>query len=207
MLVGILEGDSVSLAGGTAVFADAGAGEGITVTVTGLELTGPSAGNYVLSETTATLEADITAKTLSVTGISVENRVYDGTADATLDLEAAALDGVVDGDDVVLVTAEAVGAFADADAGEGKPLTVTGLSLGGEQSANYTLAELVLAADITAKTLSVTGTVELEGAGEGRTTEGWASRRSGEGPGFDAKHRARLGWMRAGEGKLREGMG
>ena len=118
MLVGILEGDSVSLAGGTAVFADAGAGEGITVTVTGLELTGPSAGNYVLSETTATLEADITAKTLSVTG-----------------------------------------------------------------------------------------TVELEGAGEGRTTEGWASRRSGEGPGFDAKHRARLGWMRAGEGKLREGMG
>ena len=73
MLVGILEGDSVSLAGGTAVFANPGVGEGITVTVTGLELAGPSAGNYVLSETTASLAADITAKTISVTGITVED--------------------------------------------------------------------------------------------------------------------------------------
>ena len=151
VLVGVLEGDSVSLAGGTAVFANAGAGVGITVTVTGLELTGPSAGNYVLSETTATLEADITAKTLTVTGISAENKVYDGTTGATLNMEAAALEGVVDGDDVVLVTAEAVGAFADADAGEDKPVTVTGLSLSGDGSANYTLAEVVLAADITAR--------------------------------------------------------
>ncbi len=55
----------------------------------------------------------------------------------------------MDGDDVVLVTAEAVGAFADAEVGESKPVTVTGLSLSGEQSVNYTLAELVLVADIT----------------------------------------------------------
>ncbi len=125
------------------------------MTVTGLSLSGEQSANYTLAE--VVLAADITAKTLSVTGITAENKVYDGTTDATLDLEAAALEGVVDGDDVVLVTAEAVGAFADADAGEDKPVTVTGLSLSGEQSANYTLAELVLEADITVKTLSVTG--------------------------------------------------
>ncbi|MDD4268650.1 MAG: YDG domain-containing protein [Thermoguttaceae bacterium] len=150
VLVGVFEGDNVSLAGGTAVFADPGVGEGITVTVTGLELAGPSAGNYVLSETTASLAADITAKTLSVTGITVEDKVYDGTTDATLNLEDAALEGVVDGEDVVLVTTEAAAAFADPEVGEGKPVTVTGLSLSGAQSANYMLADLVLTADITA---------------------------------------------------------
>jgi hypothetical protein len=72
------------------------------------------------------------------------------------------------------------------------------------QSANYTA---ILAADITAKTISVTGiTVEPRRRRRGQD-EGWASMRSGEGPGFEAKHRARLGWMRAGAGKPSEGMG
>ena len=54
-----------------------------TVTVSGLSLTGADAGNYVLTPPTTT--ANITAATLTVTGITASNKVYDGTTDATLD--------------------------------------------------------------------------------------------------------------------------
>ncbi|MDD4789350.1 MAG: YDG domain-containing protein, partial [Pirellulales bacterium] len=149
-LEGVVDGEDVVLVTteAAAAFDDADAGEGKPLTVTGLSLGGAQSANYTLAE--AVLAADITAKTLSVTGITVEDKVYDGTTDATLNLEDAALEGVVDGEDVVLVTTEAAAAFADPEVGEGKPVTVTGLSLSGAQSANYMLADLVLTADITA---------------------------------------------------------
>ena len=58
-------------------------GTGKTVTVTGLTLTGADAGKYILVQPTTT--ADITAATLTVTGITAGDKVYDGTTDATID--------------------------------------------------------------------------------------------------------------------------
>ena len=65
------------------------------MTVSGLSLTGADAGNYILTQPTTT--ANITAATLTVTGITASNKVYDGNTDATLDTTGAALVGVVDG--------------------------------------------------------------------------------------------------------------
>ena len=55
------------------------------MTVTGLSLTGADAGNYVMT-LPPTTTANITAATLTVTGITAANKVYDGTTDATLDV-------------------------------------------------------------------------------------------------------------------------
>jgi len=66
-LSGVVGGEMVSCTGGTATFATASVGTGKTVTVSGLMLTGATAGNYVLSTTTATTTAAITAGTVTPT--------------------------------------------------------------------------------------------------------------------------------------------
>ena len=67
-LGGIIGSDSVSLTGGTAIFADKNAGTCKTVMVTGLNLTGADANNYMV--TTATVTANITPALLTVTADS-----------------------------------------------------------------------------------------------------------------------------------------
>src|SRR5207249_6764155 len=66
-LSGVLAADigNVNCTGGSATFASATVGTW-TVTATGLNLTGSAAGNYTLSPTSATGQADITA--LHITG-------------------------------------------------------------------------------------------------------------------------------------------
>lgn len=157
VLVGILSGDTVTLnaVSATGTFSSVNVGTGLTVTISGFALGGADAGNYSLSQPTAT--ASITRAALSVTGITVANKGYDGTTVATLNTTSAALSGIVLGDTVTLDTSSAVGAFANPAVGTGKPVTVTGLVIGGASSANYTLTPPTLTADITRFTLTVTG--------------------------------------------------
>ncbi|WP_338467644.1 YDG domain-containing protein [Novosphingobium sp. ZN18A2] len=157
-LAGIVGSDNVGLdtTATSASFADANAGTGKTVTVTGLALTGTAAGNYTLSSA-GTTTADITAKTLSLTGLTANNKVYDGTTDATVS-GFGSLAGIVGSDNVGLDTTATSASFADANAGTGKTVTVTGLALTGTAAGNYTLSSAgTTTADITAKTLSLTG--------------------------------------------------
>src|SRR5262249_20124703 len=81
-LSGVLGGDDVSLSGGTASFADKTAGNNKTVTVTGLSLSGADAAKYQLASTSITTNANITARSLTVTASGV-NKVYNGTTSAT----------------------------------------------------------------------------------------------------------------------------
>ncbi len=53
------------------------------VTVTGVTLSGADAGNYTVAQP-AGLTADITALELTVAGATADNKVYDGTTDATV---------------------------------------------------------------------------------------------------------------------------
>jgi uncharacterized protein YfiM (DUF2279 family) len=93
-----------------------------------------------------------------VTNLPARDKVYDGTTNATLDATNAGLAGVLDGDDVTLVTSNAVAYFADKNVSTDKPVTVTGLALGGAASANYTLVDPTnVTANITAAGLTVGG--------------------------------------------------
>ena len=97
----IYDMDDVALDDSAAVgaFESPDAGIGVTVNVTGLTLTGAQAGDYSLTATTTT--AGITPASLSVAGITAAGKVYDGTTDATLDTDSAALSGTVYPDDQV----------------------------------------------------------------------------------------------------------
>src|SRR5207237_907482 len=104
VLNGLVGADSVTVSGGTGTFADKNVGTGKAVTVSGITLGGTSAGNYTLTQP-ARLTANITVKTITVTGISANNKVYDGTTAATLNTGSSAPVGVVSGDAVTLNTA------------------------------------------------------------------------------------------------------
>ena len=149
-LSGVIGSDSVTLtqAGN---FASPNVGTGLVVTAADA-LGGTAAGNYTLTQPTG-LAANITPASLTVTGTSVANKVYDGTMAATL--SSGTLSGIIGSDSVTLTQA---GAFTSANAGTAVPVSASD-SLGGTAAGNYTLTQPTgLAANITPASLTVTGT-------------------------------------------------
>ena len=158
-LTGVVQGDSVtlSLQNLVASYSDKNIGTNKTVTTTGAVIGGGDAGNYTLTQ--AVLTASITARTLTVIGVSANNRVYDRTTSATtlLNLGTAALVGVQGSDDITLVTSSATGSFSTKTIGTNKTVQIGGLSISGTDTGNYTLTQPTTTASITAKELTVTG--------------------------------------------------
>jgi hypothetical protein len=163
-LSGVISPDVVTL-GGTPVasFATKTVGTGKTVTVNGYTLGGADAGNY--SVTPPTLTANITAGSLSVIGLTANNKTYDGTTNATLS-GTAALSGVIS-PDVVTLGGTPVATFTNKNAGL-RGVTVTGYTISGADAANYTLAQ---PAGLTATISAVpTSCVLLSSANPSRVT-------------------------------------
>ena len=171
VLSGVMSGDIVTLSGAPVfTFASADVGTDITVNTTGYTITGADASNYTLIQ--PTLSADITAKELSITGISGVNKVYDGATAASAS-GTAILNGLETGDAVTLAGAP-VFAFANADVGTDITVNTTGYIISGADASNYTLTQPTLSADITAKELSITGISGDSKVYDG-TTDGSAS--------------------------------
>ena len=133
---GFVAGDDVQLVNGTPSFSSKDKGENIQVTFTPFTLTGPDAGNYALTQPTG-VTARISPRPVTVSGITAQNKTYDGNTQVTFAYADARLDGNVDGDKL---TVTAQGSFADANVGN-KLVNITGLTLGGEKQGNYVLAE------------------------------------------------------------------
>lgn len=112
------------------------------------------AANYTLAG--GTHVATITpAPITGVTGMTANNKVYDGTTAAALVTTGAVLTGLVPGDKVSV--SGATGAFENRHVGTAKPVSVTGLSLTGDDAANYKLGTTTASAgkaDITVRPLS-----------------------------------------------------
>ncbi len=156
-LVGVLGSDTVSLDGSSAsaAFSDKNVGTGKTVTASGFALSGGDAGNYVLTQPSG-LAADITAATLTIGGLSADDKVYDALTGATW--TGGSLVGVLGSDTVSLDGSSASAAFSDKNVGTGKTVTASGFALSGGDAGNYVLTQPSgLAADITAATLTIGG--------------------------------------------------
>jgi formylglycine-generating enzyme required for sulfatase activity len=149
VISGLVGGDTVTVSVGTAAFADKNVGTGKTVTFSGWSLSGADAGNYSLSAQPASVTANITAKSVTITGLSAGNKQYDGTTTATV-TGTAVISGLVGGDTVTVNAGTAV--FANAMVGNGKTVTFSGWSLGGADAGNYSLS---------AQPASVTANIEL----------------------------------------------
>ncbi|WP_084404275.1 beta strand repeat-containing protein [Flavobacterium tegetincola] len=148
----VLEADiaNVTLSGiPTFTFANATIGVDKSITANGYSLAGSAAGNYNLTQPTG-LTATISAKTITVTGVVAQNKVYDANTIATV--FGGTLVGVEAADNANL-SISTTGVFASANAGTGIGVTVT---LTGSAATNYTLTQPGLTADITKATQTVT---------------------------------------------------
>jgi hypothetical protein len=127
---------------------------------------GSGLSNYAI--TYATGVQTIGAKTLSISGVTANDKVYDATTAGTLSTGSALLGGAVSGDSVGLVTAGYSANFADANAGGGKAVTVTGMTLNGNDAGDYQLTQPSgLTARITPAALTATADNKSKSYGSG----------------------------------------
>lgn len=152
----LLSGETLTLSGSGSV-ASKNVSAGTPVMLGTLALgdgIGGLASNYTFTGGTQT--ANITAKALTVSGVTAGNKVYDGSTTATLGGTAAvaAMSG-----DAVTVGGTGSGAFANKNAGAGKAVTVSGFTLGGADAGNYSVVQPAgLTANVTPAQLTYTAT-------------------------------------------------
>jgi hypothetical protein len=165
---GLVAGDSVTVsatgtfrnAGNTANDKNVGTGKTVALSST---YGGSDATNYTITDQTTTT-ASITAKPLTISGITAADKVYDGNATAivsTAGVTSSVLQagGLVAGDSV---TVSATGTFRNAgntandkNAGTGKTVALTS-TYGGTDATNYTITDqATTTASITPKALTV----------------------------------------------------
>ncbi|WVN42752.1 YDG domain-containing protein [beta proteobacterium MWH-UniP1] len=111
----------------------------------------------------------INPKTLTLSGLTAANKVYDAGVTATLTGTASISAGVISGDTVSL-TGTAAGTFADKNVGTSKTVTVSGLSLANNTDGNYTLSVPTLSANISKAPLSLSGLTASGKTYDGKTT-------------------------------------
>jgi len=174
-LNGVLPADVGNVAlvtnGYVANFNSANVGTNIVVTVGGLTLAGSAATNYTL--TPPSLHASILSAPVTViSGLTANNKVYDGTAATTITSNMVVLNGVLPADtgNVRLSTNGYVANFSTPNVGTNIAVTVSGLSLTGSAAGNYTLSQPTgLTANITAPA-PTPGLVAAYSFGEGSGT-------------------------------------
>jgi YVTN family beta-propeller protein len=105
----------------------------------------PNAGDYTYCIYAA---GTLLPRQLNVTGLTAQDKVYDGTTTATLDTNAAALVGIAGGDVVALDASAATATFDSPEVGTAKPVQITGVNLSGLDAYNYSLAQPTTAATI-----------------------------------------------------------
>ncbi|MCF6130621.1 YDG domain-containing protein, partial [Flavobacterium sp. AS60] len=156
-LVGVISGDTVTLVNNGGTFADVNVANGISVT-SAFSLTGAHSGNYTVAQ--PSLTGNITPASLTITGLTGDNKPYDGDTDASF-TGTPEYSGLQNGE-TFAVTGTPVASFATATAGDGKAITVNGYTA---PSANYTVTAPTLTGNITKVALTITANNQSVGYG------------------------------------------
>ena len=147
---GLVSGDSFTVTP-TGTFDNKNVGTGKTVTISSA-YSGDDIGNYVITDQSSTT-ANITARSLTVSGLTASNKAYDASTTATISKTGAVYAGLVSGDDFTLT---ATGVFNNANVGNGKTVTISS-SYSGDDVSNYSITnQSSTTANIFAKTLTAT---------------------------------------------------
>ena len=105
---------------------------------------------------TAPISITVNQRPVSITGLTAGDKQYDGSNAATISGTATVNGADVIGADDVTVSGTPAGTFATSNFGVGQTVTITGLTLGGAQVANYSLAAVTDLADIAKLPINVT---------------------------------------------------
>ncbi len=158
--MGMVVGDKVII-NSKGKFANSKVENDKVVTITDLTLTGNGYGNYVLADTghQTTSTANITKKDITISGITASNKVYDGTSEATLIMPLiTSSTGLIGAEDLKV---NATGVFDNKNSGNNKTVTISGLTLSGDDLDNYQLKstgqQTSTKANITKKELVISG--------------------------------------------------
>ncbi len=153
-LNGIINSDNVTINGtGFFTFNSVDVGQNILISISGYSLSGSDALNYYINF--PNLEADITRRELSVTGITASNKTYDASTIAILS-GTGSLDGVMTGDNINL-NGTPTANFNSKDVGNNKTVSVINYTISGPDVFNYSLSQPSLTADIIAKEVTISG--------------------------------------------------
>ena len=161
---GLVGGDNINVSA-SGSFGDKNAGTDKTVTLVST-YSGGDVGNYTITDQTTTT-ATISTKTLTVSGITASDKVYDGNATASLNTTGLTYTGLVTGDEF---TVAVNGLFSDKNVGSGKAVSLDG-AYGGADRDNYSVASLSnITASITPKAISMTGATAEDKTFDGNTS-------------------------------------
>jgi len=119
-------------------------------------LSNPS--DYTVNVTNGSIT--ITPATITIGGVTANNKVYNATTAATLNIGTITYAGVYPGDSVTVNASNLTGTFADKNVGTAKTVTISGIVLTGTSSADYQLsggANTTTTANITPAPLTITG--------------------------------------------------
>ncbi|WP_430390102.1 YDG domain-containing protein [Dyella sp. 20L07] len=132
---------ALNLSGVSANFSQKNVGNNLAVTASGFGITGSQSANYILQPVTG-LYANIAKATLTLGGVSANDKIYDGNNIAQLTISGgAALTGVLGSDVVGFDGASATGLFSTANAGTNLKVTTAGFLLTGGDAGNYQLTQ------------------------------------------------------------------
>jgi Bacterial Ig-like domain (group 3)/YDG domain/MBG domain (YGX type) len=139
----------------SAVFTNKNIGSAKTIFVSGISISGADAANYSLTTTTTTATANITAASLTISGITASNKIYNANSVATLNFSGSILNGAVGGDVLSLVTTNARGSFPNKNVGTNLTVKISGLAISGMSASNYSLVQQTTTASISSANLTV----------------------------------------------------
>ena len=157
---------SVTGAGNAANLASKNVQSGAALaSTTGLSLgsssNGGLASNYNALSATGSSYA-VTAKGITLTGITAVDKVYDATTTAALNTASVAYSGLVSGDTVSLA-GSGTGSFATKNVGLNTTVTVSGYTLSGADAGNYVVVQPSgLSATISKANLAISGIAALD---------------------------------------------
>ena len=113
-------------------------------------------GNYAAAKTAA-VKFKVEPKPVTVSGITAQEKEYDGNPSAVLDFSNLKINGKIEGDEL---KATAAGSFENANAGENKTVNLSNMQLSGNSAANYVLAatgnQMTATANIMPKEVTIT---------------------------------------------------
>ncbi|MBU3641713.1 S-layer family protein [Polynucleobacter sp. Fuers-14] len=151
-ITGLKASDTVTIGGSY------GAGKNVGIYADALTVSLSNPSDYTIGVTNGSIA--ITPATITISGITANNKVYNATTAATLNVGTITYSGVFAGDTVSVNTSNLSGTFVDKNVGTAKTVNISGVVLGGSSSANYQLsggANTTTTANITPASLTITG--------------------------------------------------